>query len=76
MIINPLGAEFIDWARAVSQQLGLRGDTVAVTPDMEWSDWASRILRLPQIAGQGAARPDHYNAWLAWAYDFNRSVEY
>jgi hypothetical protein len=76
VIINPTGAEFFDWANAVSQQLGMHGPTVTLTPDMQWLDWAQRVMQLPQISSQGAARPDSYDNWLAWAYAFNQSVEY
>ncbi len=76
MIINTAGAEFTDWAKAVSQQLGIRGNTVALEEGMEWKEWARRILRLPQIANQFPVSPDYFDDWLTWANAFNQSVEY
>lgn len=77
MVINPAGASFLDWAIAVSQQLGLRGTTVTVDPEEEWHEWANRVMQLPQVSGQGStARPGYFDDWLDWAYAFNQSVEY
>ena len=76
MIINPEGFTFDAWAAAVSQQLGQAGDTVSHDPSEDWRDWATRICQLPQVRDQTPVRHDYYEAWPAWAYAFNRSVDY
>jgi hypothetical protein len=76
MIINTDGMSFVEWAQAVSFQLGLNGDNVQVDPAAPWQQWALRIMLLPQVTSQSVPRPDQFGDWTDWATAFNRSVRY
>jgi hypothetical protein len=62
-----------DWTGQMTLLLAQYGNIPTLTNDAAWRDWANAVITLPALSALGAARPEGFGQWDAWATEFNRT---
>jgi hypothetical protein len=63
---NPLGMDFLRWARLLVEALAEYNVPNPVSEDL-WVQWATNFVAVPEIAQLGVPDPRTFGDWKTWA---------
>jgi hypothetical protein len=68
-IVQPGNLTFVQWASKMNISLNAKGDSLIVSDEKRWKEWASRVVTSQSIGFLSPPNPSPYNDWRAWARD-------
>ena len=73
-IVQPGNLPFVQWASKMNNSLNAKGDSLIVSDERKWKEWASKIVTSQAISFLSPPNPTPYTDWRAWARDLIRTL--